>query len=89
MPSLVTLVEEALSTPGPKVYWEILSCSWRGPSLAKRRDVTPATPGRLFTATNSGMASQGIPDSFAHQSDFARLAGGTIPFMRKYSTICP
>ena len=24
-----------------------------------------------------------------HQSDFARLAGGTIPFMRKYSTICP
>ena len=25
----------------------------------------------------------------ANQSDFARLAGGTIPFIRKYSTICP
>jgi hypothetical protein len=24
-----------------------------------------------------------------HQSDFPRLAGGTIPFIRKYSTICP
>jgi hypothetical protein len=23
------------------------------------------------------------------QSDFPRLAGGTIPFIRKYSTICP
>jgi hypothetical protein len=23
------------------------------------------------------------------QSTFARLAGGTIPFIRKYSTICP
>jgi len=22
-------------------------------------------------------------------SDFARLAGGTIPFIRRYSTICP
>jgi hypothetical protein len=25
----------------------------------------------------------------ASQSDFPRLAGGTIPFIRKYSTICP
>jgi hypothetical protein len=25
----------------------------------------------------------------ARQFDFARLAGGTIPFIRKYSTICP
>jgi hypothetical protein len=23
------------------------------------------------------------------QSDFPRLAGGTIPFIRRYSTICP
>jgi hypothetical protein len=23
------------------------------------------------------------------QSDFPRLAGGTIPFMRRYTTICP
>jgi hypothetical protein len=25
----------------------------------------------------------------AGQSDFARLAGGTMPFIRRYSTICP
>jgi hypothetical protein len=27
--------------------------------------------------------------SWPSQSDFPRLAGGTIPFIRKYSTICP
>ncbi len=27
--------------------------------------------------------------SVSNQSDFPRLAGGTIPFIRKYSTICP
>jgi hypothetical protein len=25
----------------------------------------------------------------SNQSDLGRLAGGTMPFMRKYSTICP
>ena len=27
--------------------------------------------------------------SSGNQSDCPRLAGGTIPFIRKYSTICP
>lgn len=32
---------------------------------------------------------RGQTDTFnENQSDFARLAGGTMPFVRKYSTIC-
>jgi hypothetical protein len=27
--------------------------------------------------------------AYLAQSDFPRLAGGTMPFIRKYSTICP
>jgi hypothetical protein len=29
------------------------------------------------------------PQPFARQSDFTRLAGGTMPFIRRYSIICP
>jgi hypothetical protein len=33
--------------------------------------------------------SIGLNSKYSSQSDFPRLAGGTIPFIRKYSTIWP
>lgn len=34
------------------------------------------------------MKAKGDPNTALDQSDY-RLAGGTMPFMRRYSTICP
>jgi hypothetical protein len=44
------------------------------------------TLARIFpTDTQSVLLS----DAKRPQSDLPRLAGGTIPFIRRYSTICP
>jgi hypothetical protein len=43
----------------------------------------------LFLANARGLKSEVLSECAARQFHFPLLAGGTIPFMRKYSTICP
>jgi len=50
--------------------------------------IESANARHCFISEKSSDACDGHGNS-GHQSDFARLAGGTIPFIRKYSTICP
>jgi hypothetical protein len=56
-----------------------IKCRW----LEVAENVAPFL-GNVFRAMK---AKEVMP--ILNQSDFARLAGGTIPFIRKYSTICP
>ena len=44
---------------------------------------------RGFRLSRSTEADKSVRSTLAGQSDFPRLAGGTIPFIRKYSTIWP
>jgi len=43
----------------------------------------------LFLANARGLKSELLGECAARQFHFPLLAGGTIPFIRKYSTICP
>jgi hypothetical protein len=43
----------------------------------------------LAAMVRSQVSKGARPGASNNQSDFPRLAGGTIPFMRRYSTICP
>jgi hypothetical protein len=48
--------------------------------------ITPALLARVFDTDRRSVL---LNDPKYPQSDLPRLAGGTMPFMRRYSTICP
>jgi hypothetical protein len=58
------------------------------PEVLDSRGAGGVFPGRVvIRATPRARFKRGTV--LGTQSDFPRLAGGTMPFMRKYSTICP